>query len=86
MAFGRRSIPAGAAESRWVAPDGHAIRRLDWPEPDSRPVRGSMLFMAGRGDAYEKYLETFEHWRTRCWRVTAADWRGQARSRSTFTR
>jgi len=36
--------------------------------------------MPGRGDAYEKYLETFEHWRMRGWRVTAADWRGQAGS------
>jgi lysophospholipase len=39
-----------------------------------------MLFMAGRGDAYEKYLETYEHWRGQGWRVTAADWRGQAGS------
>ncbi len=36
--------------------------------------------MAGRGDAYEKYLETFEHWRRGGWRVSAADWRGQAGS------
>jgi len=36
--------------------------------------------MPGRGDAYEKYLETFEHWRARGWRVAAADWRGQAGS------
>ena len=36
--------------------------------------------MPGRGDFYEKYLETFEHWRRRGWRVTAADWRGQAGS------
>jgi len=36
--------------------------------------------MPGRGDAYEKYLETFEHWRGRGWCVTAADWRGQAGS------
>ena len=36
--------------------------------------------MAGRGDAYEKYLETFEHWRSRGWQVSAADWRGQAGS------
>jgi lysophospholipase len=36
--------------------------------------------MPGRGDAYEKYLETFEHWRGRGWQVTAADWRGQAGS------
>ena len=39
-----------------------------------------MLFLPGRGDAYEKYLETLEHWRTQGWRVTAADWRGQAGS------
>lgn len=36
--------------------------------------------MAGRGDCYEKYLETFEHWRNQGWQVTAADWRGQAGS------
>jgi len=36
--------------------------------------------MPGRGDAYEKYLESFEHWRSRGWQVSAADWRGQAGS------
>mgnify|MGYP001031847011 CR=1 FL=1 len=39
-----------------------------------------MLFMAGRGDAYEKYLESFEHWRQQGWQVSAADWRGQGGS------
>jgi len=77
--FDRRAIPEDASESRWVAADGHSVRRLDWPEPDGAP-RGSLLFMPGRGDAYEKYLETCEHWRRRGWRVTAADWRGQAGS------
>ena len=62
-----------------MAPDGHRIRRIDWPEPDGE-ARGSLLFLPGRGDAYEKYLETLEHWRTKGWRVTAADWRGQAGS------
>lgn len=36
--------------------------------------------MAGRGDAYEKYLETLEYWRGRGWQVSAADWRGQGGS------
>jgi len=36
--------------------------------------------MPGRGDSYEKYLESFEHWRRQGWRVSAADWRGQAGS------
>jgi lysophospholipase len=78
-AFDRRSIPPGARESRWIAPDGHAIRLLHWVQP-AGPPRGSLLFMPGRGDFYEKYLETFEHWRDRGWCVTAADWRGQAGS------
>ncbi|MEQ1494175.1 MAG: alpha/beta hydrolase [Novosphingobium sp.] len=39
-----------------------------------------MLFLPGRGDFYEKYLETLSHWSRLGWRVTAADWRGQAGS------
>ncbi|MBT2134556.1 alpha/beta hydrolase [Croceibacterium sp. LX-88] len=76
--FDRRAIPPGAIESRWTAPDGHLIRRIDWSEPSK--ARGSLLFMPGRGDAYEKYLEVLDHWHGQGWRVTAADWRGQAGS------
>lgn len=43
-------------------------------------VAGSILFLPGRGDCYEKYLETLDHWASRGWRVTASDWRGQAGS------
>lgn len=75
----RRAIPGAAREWRWRAADGHEIRAIDWPEPAGEAC-GGVLFMAGRGDAYEKYLETFEHWRRRGWRVSAADWRGQAGS------
>ncbi len=77
--FDRRNIPAGAREAMWRAADGHEIRRIDWPGPDG-PPRGALLFFGGRGDAYEKYLETLEHWRRRGWQVSAADWRGQAGS------
>ncbi|RIV83217.1 alpha/beta hydrolase [Aurantiacibacter xanthus] len=65
----------------WHAADGHPIRRIDWPAPPAgvKP-RGHLLFMAGRGDAYEKYLESFEHWRLAGWQVSAADWRGQGGS------
>ncbi len=76
---GRRAIPADAAESHWIARDGHRIRRIDWPARQT-PARGSILFLPGRGDAYEKYLETLEHWAGLGWRVTALDWRGQAGS------
>ncbi|MDE1467009.1 alpha/beta fold hydrolase [Aurantiacibacter sp. D1-12] len=79
--FDRRAIPHDATEGMWLAPDGHEIRHIDWPDPPAGvALRGSMLFMAGRGDAYEKYLESFEHWRLQGWRVSAADWRGQGGS------
>ncbi|MEZ5680296.1 MAG: alpha/beta hydrolase [Erythrobacter sp.] len=74
----RRAIPTDAEESAWSAPDGHLVRRIDWP--GAEPARGSILFLPGRGDFYEKYLETLEQWHRAGWRVTAADWRGQAGS------
>lgn len=74
----RRAIPAAAVETRWTAPDGHPIRRIDWPA--GAEPRGSLLFLPGRGDAYEKYLETLDDWASRGWSVTASDWRGQAGS------
>lgn len=77
-AIDRRAIPAHANEGAWTAPDGHPVRRIDWPQ--GSPPRGSILFLPGRGDFYEKYLETLEQWHRAGWRVTAADWRGQAGS------
>lgn len=76
-ALNRRVIPAEAAESRWIAPDGHPIRRIDWPHPNTR---GAILFAGGRGDFYEKYLEALSYWNAQGWSVTAFDWRGQGGS------
>jgi len=75
----RRAIPAGACESRWVTADGWEIRRIDW-QGGAGDATGSILFLPGRGDFYEKYLETLDHWNRLGWRVTAADWRGQGAS------
>ena len=75
----RRAIPSHAIESKWQAADGHELRRIDWPGADGG-ARGSILFLPGRGDFYEKYLESLEQWHRDGWRVTAADWRGQAGS------
>ena len=75
----RRAIPQAAVEGHWHAADGHAIRRIDWPAPAGR-AKGSLLFLPGRGDFYEKYLETLDHWHQQGWQVTASDWRGQAGS------
>ena len=78
-AIDRRAIPASASESVWKASDGHKLRRIDWPGA-GEPPRGSILFLPGRGDFFEKYLETLDQWHRDGWRVTAADWRGQAGS------
>jgi lysophospholipase len=74
----RRAVPDGVVESQWFAPDGWPIRRADWPLPDH--PRGALLFVPGRGDFFEKYIETLDSWHRAGWAVTALDWRGQAAS------
>lgn len=74
----RRAIPAGARISRWVGPDGWDFRRFDWPAEGT--PRGTMLFQAGRGDLFEKYLEALAHWHGQGWSTTSLDWRGQGGS------
>ena len=78
----RREIPPQAVEQIWHTPDRAAIRRIDWPgrRAPGAPSRGSILFVPGRADFYEKYLETLDHWHGQGWRVTALDWRWQAGS------
>jgi lysophospholipase len=77
--FDRRAIPAKTSETFWSADDGWQIRRIDWP-PIGDSARGSLLFLPGRGDHYEKYLETLDHFAQAGWGVTALDWRGQGGS------
>lgn len=74
----RRAIPSDATETMWQAADGWPIRRIDW-QGATRP-RGSLLFLPGRGDHYEKYLETLAYYAASGWRVTSVDWRGQGLS------
>jgi lysophospholipase len=80
----RRAIPSAAHEANWTADDGHRVRRIDWPgqndESSELGLRGSILFLPGRADFYEKYLESLDYWHSQGWRVTALDWRGQAGS------
>lgn len=75
-----REIPKEATESYWQAEDGWDIRRIDWPSLSGGTPRGSLLFLPGRGDHYEKYLETLHYWAGEGWRVTSIDWRGQGLS------
>ncbi|WP_243451099.1 alpha/beta hydrolase [Sphingosinicella sp. CPCC 101087] len=61
-----------------AAADGWPLRRFAFA-PDS-PPRGSLLFLGGRGDFVEKYLEAIGHWRSTGWKVDGFDWRGQGGS------
>jgi len=62
----------------WHAPDGWPVRRARVPARQHR--RGSLLFLAGRGDHMEKYAETMDHWAQQGWGVDSFDWRGQGGS------
>jgi alpha-beta hydrolase superfamily lysophospholipase len=73
----RRAIPADARIGYWTAPDGWKLRRFDWP---AAHPRGRLLFQTGRGDIFEKYLETLSHLHAQGWSVSAFDWRGQGGS------
>lgn len=78
LPFDRRAIPARAIEATWNADDGWPLRRIDWLQPET--ARGSLLFLSGRADHYEKYLETLDQFADERWLVTAMDWRGQGGS------
>ncbi|MFW2831195.1 alpha/beta hydrolase [Sphingomonas sp. ID0503] len=73
----RRVIPAGMSFGNWTAPDGWRMRRFDWPADGAR---GNILFLGGRGDFVEKYLEPLAHWHQAGWGLTGFDWRGQGGS------
>ena len=77
----RRTRPGAACFSDWRGPDGWLHRRIDWPGPEGEAARGTLLFLSGRGDFIEKYMEAMGHWHARGWAVTSIDWRGQGASR-----
>lgn len=62
----------------WTAADGWALRSFAWPAPDN--CKGSLLFLGGRGDFVEKYLEALHHWHGAGWHLAGFDWRGQGGS------
>jgi lysophospholipase len=74
--FDRRTWPEGGVLDQWPAPDGWPLRRYR----QGQGMRGSLLFVGGRGDTIEKYLEQTAYWAARGWQVTSFDWRGQGGS------
>ena len=73
----RRSYPLDAVLGEYVARDGWPLRTFDWPAGGQR---GSILWLGGRGDIFEKYLESMAGWHNRGWQVSSFDWRGQGGS------
>lgn len=81
LTFARRDLPVGAQEEVRPLADGWPLRRIAVPARCERGnERGAMLFMPGRGDCYEKWLEAIDQWAHEGWAVDSADWRGQALS------
>jgi lysophospholipase len=78
MTFDRRQIPADARISMTPARDGWPLRT--YRQPARGPQRGAILWLGGRGDIFEKYLESFDEWAAAGWSVTSFDWRGQGGS------
>lgn len=52
--------------------DGWQLRTAMWPGSG----RGSLLFISGRGDFFEKYSESLHDWVDAGWAVVTFDWRG----------
>lgn len=63
---------------QWSAGGGWKLRSFTLPA-DTKP-KGDILFLGGRGDFFEKYLEAFGTWRRSGWNVSGFDWRGQGGS------
>jgi len=78
LAHSRRHIPDGMRFTEWHARDGWPLRSFSWPQPGA--ARGSLLFLTGRGDFIEKYLEVLIHWHRAGWTIAGFDWRGQGGS------
>jgi len=78
----RREIPAIANESMFTLKDEWQLRNIAWPrkKADDSKIMGSLLFLPGRGDHYEKYIETLSELDVAGLNVTAFDWRGQGGS------
>jgi lysophospholipase len=74
----RRRRPDDLEVGPWRAPDGWSLRSFH--RPAAGAPRGSLLFLGGRGDFFEKYLEAMEAWHRGGWALDGFDWRGQGGS------
>ncbi|VVT20783.1 alpha/beta fold hydrolase [Erythrobacter sp. EC-HK427] len=77
----RRFHPEAMQITRWLAADGWPHRAFAMPAEGLE--RGEIVFLGGRGDFFEKYLEAIAHWSSQGWHVRGFDWRGQGGSGTT---
>lgn len=77
-AFSRRKLPATMEVSAWPGPDGWSLRAFF--QPATAEPKGNIMFLGGRADFFEKYLEAFHAWQEAGWNVAGFDWRGQGGS------
>ncbi len=75
----RRAWPPGVSPIKFTMRDGWPVRLASAPAL-TEESRGTILWLGGRGDFIEKYLETIAYWRRAGWAVVAFDWRGQGGS------
>lgn len=73
----RRRVHDDASIGWYETDDAYPLRTFQW---GADAPRGSILFLGGRGDFFEKYLEAFGHWHMCGWNVDAFDWRGHGGS------
>jgi lysophospholipase len=78
MTFDRRKFPADSSLVMTPATDGWSLRTYRQPACGNR--LGSILWLGGRGDIVEKYIETLDEWARDGWGITSFDWRGQGGS------
>jgi lysophospholipase len=71
----RRSLPVGGMIEPLMMADGWPLRTARW-----EGSRGSIMFITGRGDFFEKYSEALHDWTDAGWAVATFDWRGQGGS------
>jgi lysophospholipase len=76
----RRQIPDDATIDFLPATDGWPLRRFSRPAMAGAPHRGTILFLGGRGDFFEKGIESLNDWHRRGWGIVSVDWRGQGGS------
>jgi lysophospholipase len=71
--------PEWGEAARFVARDGKSIRYALFPA-QGRPLKGTVVILAGRNECIEKYFETIRDLSKRGLGVAILDWRGQGGS------